>query len=94
MFGRERIRIQNRRDVAAATRIGIVQPGAPHIGRLFQDRERIDPRLLQADRQTQAADPGTHNHDPGKFRTITRLHEFPVGRFTASDFHQEDSGLP
>ena len=68
----EGVGVERRRHVARAARILVVAPGPAEVIALVQDEEVIESRLLQRDPHPDAAEPGSHNHDPWHVWTITQ----------------------
>ena len=60
-------RIEHGGDIAAATGIGIVEPGAAEVVGLFQDRQRVETRFFEPHGQAESADarPDDYDSRPG-----------------------------
>src|SRR5580704_10926753 len=91
--GRERERVQVRRNVAGAAGVSVVPPGAADRGGALQDDEIGPARLAQPDARAQAADAGPDDRDPHVFRQRAG-HLLPFGPASRSPVRRVSSGRP
>src|SRR4029077_16140171 len=78
----EGVGVERRRHVPRASWVLVVPPRPAEITGLVQDHEVVVTRLLQRDPHPDAAEPGSHEHDPWHVRTITQpQHPWPCSTF-------------
>src|SRR5437762_11717510 len=78
----EREAVEEGRDVAGGARVGVVAPRAAEAVRLLEDRERVDPGLLQPDAEAEPreARADDRNASPYHARHDTRTAAAPAWR--------------
>ena len=80
--GLERVAVEVRRDVAGRARVRVVVPGSADPRRLLEDRERVDPGLLELDPHAEAGDACAEDRDAelgsGSDRRLPR-HRYSTG---------------
>jgi hypothetical protein len=70
-------RVGVRGDVAGRARIGVVTPGSADVASPFEDREGIDPRLLELDRGSDAGEARADDRDR-EIGSVEVVHEISV----------------